>query len=49
MLKMFILNLKIYMNYETSLDTYNKLFHDNIKRTYKCGSEDNISEINITK
>ena len=32
--------------YETSLDTYNKLLHDNITKTYKHGSEDNISEIN---
>ena len=31
--------------YETSLDTYNKLLHDNITKTYKQGSEDNISEI----
>ena len=29
---------------ETSLDTYNKLLHDNITKTYKPGSEDNISE-----
>ena len=32
--------------YETSLDTYNKLLHDNITKTYKHGSEENISEIN---
>ena len=32
--------------YETSLDTYNKLLQDNITKTYKRGSEDNISEIN---
>ena len=32
--------------YETLLDTYNKLLHDNITKTYKHGSEDNISEIN---
>ena len=31
--------------YETSLNTYNKLLHDNITKTYKHGSEDNISEI----
>ena len=31
--------------YETSLETYNKLLHDNIAKTYKRGSEDNISEI----
>ena len=31
---------------KTSLDTYNKLLHDNITKTYKHGSEDNISEIN---
>ena len=31
--------------YETSLETYNKLLHDNITKTYKRGSEDNISEI----
>ena len=28
------------------LYTYNKLLHDNITKTYKHGSEDNISEIN---
>ena len=32
--------------YETSPDTYNKLLHDNMTKTYKHGSEDNISEIN---
>ena len=32
--------------YETSLDTYNKLLHDNIVKTWKHGSEDNIWEIN---
>ena len=31
--------------YETSLDTYDKLHHDNITKTYKHGSEDIISEI----
>ena len=31
--------------YETSLEIYNKLLHDNITKTYKRGSEDNISEI----
>ena len=31
--------------YETSLDTYNKLLHDNITKTYKHGSEDTISAI----
>ena len=28
------------------VDTYNKLLHDNITKTYKHGSEENISEIN---
>ncbi len=32
--------------YETSLDTYNKLMHDNITKTYKHGSEGTISQIN---
>ena len=32
--------------YETSLDTYNKLLHDNITKTYKSGSEGNVSKIN---
>ena len=32
--------------YETSLDTYNKLLHYDITKTYKHGSEENISEIN---
>ena len=31
--------------YETSLDTYNKLLHDNITKTYKRGPEENILEI----
>jgi hypothetical protein len=31
--------------YEASLDTYNKLLHDNITKTYKHGSEDTIDEI----
>ncbi len=31
--------------YETSLDTYNKLMHDNITKTYKHGSESTISQI----
>ena len=30
----------------TWLDTYNKFLHDNITKTYKYGSEDNISEMN---
>ena len=32
-------------SYETSLDTYNKLMHDNITKAYKHGSEDTISQI----
>ncbi len=32
--------------YETPLDTYNKLMHDNITKTYKHGSEATISQIN---
>jgi hypothetical protein len=31
--------------YEASLNTYNKLLHDNITKTYKHGSEDTIDEI----
>ena len=31
--------------YETSLETYNKLLHDNITKTYKRGYEDNIRQI----
>ncbi len=31
--------------YETPLDTYNKLMHDNITKTYKHGSESTISQI----
>ncbi len=31
--------------YETSLDTYNKLMHDNITKAYKHGSEGTISQI----
>ena len=31
--------------YETSLDTYNKLMHDNITKRYKHGSEGTISQI----
>ena len=30
--------------YETSLDTYNKLMHDNITKTYKHGSERTVSQ-----
>ena len=33
--------------YETSLDTYNKLLHDNITKTYKHGSEDTIEDIDL--
>ena len=44
--KMFVLADKTRNIYETSLDTYNKLLHDNITKTYKHGSEENISEIN---
>ena len=31
--------------YETSLDTYNKLMQENITKTYKHGSEDNVNLI----
>ncbi len=31
--------------YETSLDTFNKLMHDNITKAYKHGSEGTISQI----
>ena len=44
--KIFVFADKTRNIYETSLDTYNKLLHDNITKTYKHGSEDNISEIN---
>ena len=44
--KMFVFANKTRNIYETSLDTYNKLLHDNITRTYKHGSEENFSEIN---
>ena len=44
--KMFVFADKTRNIYETSLDTYNKLLHDNITKTYKHGSEENISEIN---
>ena len=44
--KMFVFADKTRNIYETSLDTYNKLLHDNITKTYKRGSEGNISEIN---
>ena len=44
--KIFVFADKTRNKYETSLDTYNKLLHDNITKTYKHGSEDNISEIN---
>ena len=43
---MFVFADKTRNIYETSLETYNKLLHDNITKTYKRGSEDNISEIN---
>ena len=43
---MFVFADKTRNIYETSLDTYNKLLHDNITKTYKRGSEGNISEIN---
>ena len=42
---MFVFADKTRNIYETSLDTYNKLLH-NITKTYKRGSEGNISEIN---
>ena len=44
--KIFVFANKTRNIYEASLDTYNKLLHDNITKTYKHGSEDNISEIN---
>ena len=44
--KIFVFADKTRNIYETSLDTYNKLLHENITKTYKHGSEDNISEIN---
>ena len=44
--KIFVFADKTRNIYETSLDTYNKLLHDNITKTCKHGSEDNISEIN---
>ena len=44
--KIFLFADKTRNIYETSLDTYNKLLHDNITKTYKHRSEDNISEIN---
>ena len=44
--KIFIFADKTRNIYETPLDTYNKLLHDNITKTYKHASEDNISEIN---
>ena len=43
---MFVFADKTRNIYETSLNTYNKLLHDNITKTYEHGSEDNISEIN---
>ena len=43
---MFVFADKTRNIHETSLDTYNKLLHDNITETYKHGSEGNISEIN---
>ena len=44
--KMFVFADKTRNIYETSFDTYNKLLHDNITKTYKHGSEENILEIN---
>ena len=44
--KIFVFAGKTRNIYETSLDAYNKLLHDNITKTYKHRSEDNISEIN---
>ena len=44
--KMFVFADKTRNICETSLDTHNKLLHDNITKTYKHGSEENISEIN---
>ena len=42
---MFVFTDKTRNIYETSLDTYSKLLHDNITKTYKHGSGNNISEI----
>ena len=42
---MFVFADKTRNIYETTLETYNKLLHDNITKTYKRRSEDNISEI----
>ena len=42
---MFVFADKTRNIYKTSLETYNKLLHDNITKTYKRGYEDNISEI----
>ena len=42
---MFVFADKTRNIYETSLETYNKLLHDNITKTHKRRSEDNISEI----
>ena len=42
---MFLFEDKTRNIYETSLETFSKLLHDNITKTYKRGSEDNISEI----
>ena len=39
---MFVFTDKTRNIYETSLETYNKLLHDNITKTYKRGFEDNI-------
>ena len=41
----FIFADKTRNSYKTSLDTYNKLLHDNITKAYKHGSEDTIDEI----
>ena len=43
---MFVFADKTRNIYKTSLDTYNKLLHDNVTKTYKRGFEGNISEIN---
>ena len=41
----FVFAVKTRNIYETSLDTYNKLMHDNITKTYKHGSESTIWQI----
>ena len=45
----FVLADKTRNIYDTPLDTYNKLMHDNITKTYKHGSEGTISQIGNDK